>query len=122
MCCMIPIADTSAPRTPPARAVFAAGPYVARADEEIARGAEAWKTPIRLHGDDAAVASVTDAASGADVLHVAAHGRHAADNPLFSGIELADGTLFGYDVELIPDVPSTVVLSACEVSTALNHG
>ena len=49
------------------------------------------------------------------MLHVAAHGRHAADNPLFSGLELADGTLFGYDIDLIPSVPDTVVLSACEV-------
>ena len=35
-------------------------------------------------------------------LHIAAHGRHAADNPLFSGLELADGALFGYDIDLIP--------------------
>ena len=30
-------------------------------------------------------------------------------------MELADGTLFGYDIDLMPDVPHTVVLSACEV-------
>jgi CHAT domain-containing protein len=58
---------------------------------------------------------VTDLASRLDVLHIAAHGRHAVDNPLFSGLELADGTLFGYDIDLIPSVPETVVLSACEV-------
>ncbi len=34
-----------------------------------------------------------------DVLHVAAHGRHSADNPLFSGLELADGPWFGYDID-----------------------
>ena len=58
---------------------------------------------------------VIDLASRVDVLHVAAHGRHTADNPLFSGIELADGTLFGYDIDLVPQLPATVVLSACEV-------
>ncbi|GAA1860944.1 CHAT domain-containing protein [Microbacterium koreense] len=109
------VADTSVPRAHPLRAAFAAGPYVARAGEEVTRGAAAWKRPITLRGDTATVAAVTDAASRSDVLHVAAHGRHAADNPLFSGIELADGTLFGYDVDLIPDVPTTVILSACEV-------
>ena len=33
------------------------------------------------------------------MLHVAAHGRHSADNPLFSGLELADGPWFGYDID-----------------------
>ena len=58
---------------------------------------------------------MTELASQVDVLHIAAHGRHAAENPLFSGLELADGTLFGYDIDLIPRLPGTVVLSACEV-------
>ncbi|MET0296982.1 MAG: CHAT domain-containing protein [Microbacterium sp.] len=49
------------------------------------------------------------------MLHIAAQGRHAADHPLFSGIELADGTIFGYDIDLVPEVPAIVVLSACEV-------
>ena len=49
------------------------------------------------------------------MLHIAAHGRHAVDNPLFSGFELTDGILFGYDVDLIPRVPTTVILSACEL-------
>ena len=61
------------------------------------------------------MSAVTDLAAAVDVLHVAAHGRHAVDNPLFSGLELADGTLFGYDIDLMPRVPDTVVLSACEV-------
>jgi CHAT domain-containing protein len=61
------------------------------------------------------VDAVTASAAEATVLHVAAHGRHAADNPMFSGLELADGTLFGYDIDRMPRVPHTVVLSACEL-------
>ena len=68
-----------------------------------------------LDGDRATAVSVTALAAQVDVLHVAAHGRHSSDNPLFSGLELADGTLFGYDIDLIPRLPGTVVLSACEV-------
>jgi CHAT domain-containing protein len=68
-----------------------------------------------LTRDDARVDAVTSLAAEVDVLHIAAHGRHAADNPLFAGFELADGALFGYDVDLIPHVPDTVVLSACEL-------
>ncbi|MBT2484185.1 MULTISPECIES: CHAT domain-containing protein [unclassified Microbacterium] len=98
---------------------LAAGPRVARASEEVRRAAEAWggraAAPQILEGQDATVAAVTALATDTDVLHIAAHGRHAVDNPLFSGFELVDGTLFGYDVDLIPRVPEVVILSACEL-------
>lgn len=99
----------------PHSAGFAAGPRVARADDEVRAAASAWTEATVLTGAAAHVAAVTDLADRADVLHIAAHGRHAVDNPLFAGVELADGALFGYDVDLIPDPPATVVLSACEL-------
>ena len=52
---------------------------------------------------------------GSTCFHAAAHGRHSADNPLFSGLELVDGPWFGYDIDQLAAIPSTVVLSACEV-------
>jgi tetratricopeptide (TPR) repeat protein len=100
---------------------FATGPRVPRASDEVQRGAASWRAsdagpnPSILEGADATVAAVTELAAATDVLHIAAHGRHAVDNPLFSGFELADGILFGYDVDLIPRVPATVILSACEL-------
>ncbi|WP_223623710.1 CHAT domain-containing protein [Microbacterium sp. EST19A] len=101
------------------RAGFTAGPRVPRADEEVRLAAAAWTRsdhePQTLDGTAATVAAVTALAAAVDVLHIAAHGRHAVDNPLFSGFELTDGTLFGYDVDLIPQVPATVILSACEL-------
>nr|WP_242061358.1 CHAT domain-containing protein [Microbacterium ureisolvens] len=99
----------------PASAGFAAGPRVARGEEEVVIGSAAWGRAEVLHGQASTVAEVTALATRADVLHIAAHGRHAADNPMFSGLELADGALFGYDIDLIEKVPDTVVLSACEV-------
>ncbi|WP_288871363.1 CHAT domain-containing protein [uncultured Microbacterium sp.] len=110
-----------APRSPagPLRIGFAAGPRVPRAADEVEGGASAWRaadrTPRSLLSADATVAAVTALAAETDLLHIAAHGRHAVDNPLFSGFELADGILFGYDVDLIPRVPATVILSACEL-------
>ncbi|MFK4851267.1 CHAT domain-containing protein [Microbacterium sp. ZW T6_19] len=98
-----------------ATAGFAAGPRVPRAEEEVRRAADAWEVAEVLTGDGAQVDAVTDLAARSDVLHIAAHGRHATDNPLFSGLELADGALFGYDIDLIPQTPATVVLSACEL-------
>jgi tetratricopeptide (TPR) repeat protein len=102
-------------REAPASAGFAVGPRVARGDEEVDRASSAWPASDVLRDGAATVDAVTDVAARVGVLHVAAHGRHAADNPLFSGLELADGTLFGYDIDRMPCVPHTTVLSACEV-------
>ncbi|MCW3492459.1 CHAT domain-containing protein [Microbacterium sp. SSM24] len=98
-----------------ATAGFAVGPRVARGREEVEAAASVWAGASTLDVGEASVDRVTALASSVDVLHVAAHGRHAVDNPFFSGLELADGTLFGYDIDLMRQVPDTVVLSACEV-------
>lgn len=107
-------------RAPASRtALLVAGPGVPRGDEEIAAAAAQWRgTAHVLTGRAATVPAVAAAAERADVLHVAAHGRHSADNPLFSGLELADGPWFGYDVDRLRTVPRTVVLSACELGRA----
>ena len=98
---------------------FAVGPRVARGEEEAGVAAEAWRRAGRdatvVRGPAATVDAVAELAGRSPVLHIAAHGRHTSDNPLFSGLELADGTLFGYDIDRIPRLPDTVVLSACEV-------
>ncbi|KAA9107882.1 CHAT domain-containing protein [Microbacterium rhizomatis] len=99
----------------PVTAGFAVGPRVARGDEEVDAAASAWPPSRTLRAAEATVDAVTDLASQVELLHIAAHGRHAVDNPLFSGLELADGALFGYDIDRMPRPPSTVVLSACEV-------
>ena len=59
--------------------------------------------------------AVAELAARVDVLHLAAHGRHSGDNPLFSGVELVGGPWFGYDIDQLPKVPQVVLLSACEV-------
>lgn len=94
---------------------FVAGPRVDRAAEEVARSIEMWSGAEGLVGADATAERVSQLASDVDVFHVAAHGRHSADNPLFSGIELVDGPWFGYDIDQLGSIPSTVILSACEV-------
>lgn len=105
----------SAPALSAARSVsFVVGPRVARGEEEAATAAAHWRRARVLSGAAATVDAATRAAAEADILHVAAHGRHAVDNPLFSGLQLSDGALFGYDIDRMPRVPQTVVLSACE--------
>ena len=94
---------------------FAAGPGVARAEEEVTDAAAGWAASTVLVGAAATSEAVAQVAKRVDLLHVSAHGRHSADNPLFSGVLLADGPWFGYDVDQLPAVPAVVVLSACEV-------
>jgi CHAT domain-containing protein len=94
---------------------FVAGPRVVRAEAEVRAAAQAWRSAPVLAGGDATAAAVSELAGRVDVLHIAAHGRHSAENPLFSGLELVDGTWFGYDIDQLPAVPDVVLLSACEV-------
>ncbi len=97
------------------RVGLVAGPGVDRGEEEVARAAAAWSGAKVLLGDEASASRVARLASEVDVLHLAGHGRHTRENPLFSAIELSDGPWFGYDIDLLPRTPDTVVLSACEL-------
>ncbi|MGH8922774.1 MAG: CHAT domain-containing protein, partial [Actinomycetes bacterium] len=67
-----------------------------------------------LRGSSATVQAVTAALHRADMVHLAAHGRVRADNPLFSSLRLADGPLTVFDLERLDRVASTVVLAACD--------
>lgn len=96
-----------------AGAIVAAGPSLHGAREEALRIGE-------IHGvrplvDGAASAdAVLSALAGASLAHLAAHGRLALDNPLFSELLLADGPLVVYDLERLARAPHTVVLAACD--------
>lgn len=106
---------TRAGSTAPDTAGFVAGPGVARADEEVRKSAAEWPSAQVLLADEAHSGAVSELARAVDVLHTASHGRHSADNALFSGIELVDGPWFGYDVAQLDRIPATVILSACEL-------
>ena len=100
------------------RVGMVAGPHVERAEEEVMRASAAWPRATVLTGERAVATQVADLAAKVDVLHLAGHGRHPGDNPLFSAVELADGPWFGYDIDQLPHTPSTVVLSSCELGRA----
>jgi tetratricopeptide (TPR) repeat protein len=104
--------------TTPRRVGLIAGPDLARAEEEVARAAAEWPNAQALCGPDANAEEVSAMAARVDVLHLAGHGSHPGENPLFAAVELADGPWFGYDIDLLPATPSIVVLSACELGRA----
>jgi CHAT domain-containing protein len=62
----------------------------------------------------ASVAAVQAAAPGCRALHFAVHGDFRADNPLFSGLKLADGWLTTLDIFNLQLSASLVTLSACQ--------
>jgi tetratricopeptide (TPR) repeat protein len=103
----------------PVRTVgLVAGPSLARAEEEVTCAAAEWPDAQVRCGPDATAEEVSALAARVDVLHLAGHGRHPGENPLFAAVELVDGPWFGYDIDLLPATPSIVVLSACELGRA----
>jgi len=95
------------------RVTVVAGPGLPGAYEEAQQVSALHAGSTCLVGEDATVARALAEAARSQVLHLAAHGRLRADNPLFSAVELADGPLTCYDLESLPRVARTVVLSAC---------
>jgi CHAT domain-containing protein len=111
------------PHAGPREVGFLAGPRLARAEEEVRRAHTSWPRGHVLAGDEADSARAGWLASRVDLLHVSGHGSHPGDHPLFAAVELADGPWFGHDIDLLPRVPETVVLSACDLGrSSVLHG
>ncbi len=97
-----------------ARVVLIAGPDVPAAVAELDSLAAIYPHATVLAGHRATIGAAHAALDGADVAHVAAHGRFRADNPLFSSLVLADGPLTVYDLERLHRAPRTIMLTACD--------
>jgi tetratricopeptide (TPR) repeat protein len=101
--------------------VLAAGPRLPAATAEVTALAAAFPQAHVLVEEKATAAAVAEALDGARLAHLAAHGAFRADNPLFSTIEFADGSLTVYELERLRHTPDCVVLSACEVGLSTVH-
>ncbi len=98
----------------PQRAVLVAGPGLAHAHAEIDDLSRVYPRAQKLAGAHATGNRFARAASGAGLVHVAAHGSFRDDNPLLSSLRLADGPLTVYDLEALDSPPRCLILSACE--------
>ncbi len=96
------------------RVALIAGPGLPEATTEVRSIAALYPGARVLTGQKATVAAALRALDGADVAHVAAHGRFRVDNPMFSSLILADGSLTVYDLERLHRAPGTVMLAACD--------
>ncbi|MEJ2560778.1 MAG: CHAT domain-containing protein, partial [Anaerolineae bacterium] len=80
-----------------------------------------WGTQPLLE-KEATREQVQRAAPNCRILHLASHGDFRADNPLFSGLMLADGWLTTLDVFNLHLKASLVTLSACQTGRAVIGG
>ena len=102
--------------------VAAAGPGLAAAAGEVAAIGRLYSGADVLTGEAATVHAVCQRMPIAGVMHIAAHGRFRADNPLFSHLRLADGPLTVHDLESLPGVPGLVVLASCDAARSALFG
>lgn len=102
---------------PGAGLAWLAGPGLRHAAPEARSLHARYGGQLRVGRAATARAALT-AMDGADVVHIAAHGRFRADAPMLSSVELSGGPLFGYDVRSLRRAPRRVVLAACESGRA----
>lgn len=96
-------------------ALVVAGPGLRFSGAEAKLVASVWEGAEALAGEEATCEAVVDGLRTAGVVHLAAHGTHETDNPLFSSLRLADGPLFAHELDGTDLHGVVVVLSACEV-------
>jgi tetratricopeptide (TPR) repeat protein len=105
---------TAAARPAEQRTVLVVGPNLKSGGAEVPVLAQRHPDAVLLEGSDATLSAVLEQLDGADLAHLATHGRFRADSPLFSALDLADGPLTVHDLERLRTAPYRVVLSACE--------
>ena len=105
-----------APSGRPTSVAAFAGPDLAQSPQEVLAVADCWPGAAVHLGALASRETLRTAIAADTVVHVAAHGRHQPENPLFSSIRLADGPVFAYEFD--GSAAEHVVLSACELGQA----
>jgi hypothetical protein len=110
------LASTQASVQQDLRIVSLAGPDLGRGAHEASAVGAAW--PAARVNIAAGTAALLDAMAEASVVHVAAHGVHQPENPLFSSVRMTDGPVFAHELDQRGHAPQHVVLSACEVGLA----
>ena len=95
------------------------GPGLPRGRDEVDAVARAWGRhtgvgAVTTTPGYAVSAEVRSALASSSVVHLAAHGHHVDQSPLFSSLDVADGPLFAHELAA-PVAAELVILSACDV-------
>lgn len=109
------VADDPDRRGPRRRrpALLVHGPDLPHAPFELDALSEIVPGAHVLRGAAATAGAVLDAMAEADLVHIAAHGSFRADNPMFSSLQMVDGSIYVHDLQRLRHTPDTVVLTAC---------
>jgi len=92
-----------------------AGPGLSRAISEVHDVERAWDAEPALAPGVATGAQLRKALSDSTIVHVAAHGIHQDESPLFSSVVMGDGPVFAHEFQRTGVAAEHVVLSSCEV-------
>jgi len=104
-----------APRRGPVH--VSVGPSVPRASGEGRTIVGTWGEVAHL-AEPSRRADLVGALARSGVVHVAAHGTHQVESPLFSSLVLHDGPVFAHELQPTGVRADHIVLSACEVGLA----
>jgi CHAT domain-containing protein len=107
--------SSTGPTSGTQRVVALAGPGLARAVSEVRDVDRAWGTSGPDTGTVASGEQLRSALAEASIVHVAAHGIHQDESPLFSSVVMGDGPVFAHEFQRSGVGAEHVVLSSCEV-------
>lgn len=96
------------------------GPGLARAGAEASAVEAAWRGRA-VTANPSSSAGLVRALSRPGVVHVAAHGTHQMESPLFSSLTMHDGPIFAHELQPTGVAADHVVLSACDVGLATSR-
>ena len=106
----------------PALVIGLSDPTIPHATTEARRVASMFEDARLFVDGEATIANLREHAPAAGVVHLACHGLHRAENPLFSSVRLADGWISSAEIMTLPLSGATVVLSACESGRQASAG
>ena len=98
------------------RAPYSPLPELEHAVDEVEQVSKCLPGAQIAIGTDALRRHVMRRNGDLDILHLACHAEFDHHDPLLSRIYLADGPLYGYEIERLTCIPKLVVLSACETA------
>jgi CHAT domain-containing protein/tetratricopeptide (TPR) repeat protein len=100
---------------------YSGGGQIPQTVTEAQAIAQSWNGHILVE-EEATLENLKEQAGQYKILHLATHGEFRADNPLFSGLALADGWLTTLDIFNLRLKASLVTLSACQTGRSLVGG
>lgn len=96
------------------RVVLVAGPNLPGASTEVAVLSTIHPHATVIAPPESTADAVAALLGGADLAHLACHGRLRADNPMFSSLILSDGPLTVQELETRGVAPHRMVLASCK--------